>query len=187
MPKINDTVTTLKQDSKTDSVTLPTTFLSQEEATVLAHYRAFLDAHELMENIYCDECAGPPSKGAKIARGDIQLAVFCSHRVWFFQGALPLASKLDITPEAIVAPNAKIMLTDAVSEDSGHVEQLGESDAKLLRAYREILVRQGWKEALDCRTCWAAGTPEGCRAFITPDRIAIICRHRTLSYVGQTT
>jgi hypothetical protein len=183
--KQNDTTTilTLGDGDNRRNETLPTTILTSEDATILCHYRAFLDAHELRESIYCDECAGPPDRGAKIARGDSQVAVFCPHRVWFFQGALPKPSTYDLTAGPIIQPGHALRVT--LTDEDLQVT-LGESTAKLLRAYKRLCQKYGWKEALDCRTCWANGQPEGMRAFVTDDRIAFICRHRTLAYVGQT-
>ena len=186
-----DTTSTLTVGSgeKTRVSTVPTTILSPAHALVLAHYRAFLDRQDLQEQIFCRACweggAGP--EPAKIARGANQLAVMCPHHVWFYQGALPpevlesdaaLGGLGDEPP----ARSQQIVLTDA---DASFV-RLSVDDAKLLRAYREILLAYRWIETLDCRTCWSNGQPSGCRAFVTQQRVAIICRHRTLQFVGET-
>ena len=165
--------------------TVPTTILDAGQARLLALYRAFLDRQNLQEGIFCPVCRHTTHEGAKIARGDAQIAVMCAHHVWFYQGPLPAqplesdATLIDVLPTPMV--HDRILLTDGEGFDAMTVDE-----AKLLRAYREFLLRYALTETLDCRTCWSNGDPSGCRAFVTPTRIAVICRHRTLQFVGQT-
>jgi hypothetical protein len=181
-----DTVTDVTTGSGEGRQTaaVPTTILSTAQARLLAHYRAFLDRYDLQEGIFCRACWQSAAEPSKIARGDAQIAVLCAHHVWFYQGALPADPlESDGVIQLVTAPKVhdRITLTDGASFDVLSVE-----DATLLRAYQRLLQTFAWIETLDCRVCWSTGQPSGCRAFVTPDRIAIICRHRTLQFVGAT-
>ena len=172
-------VITTGSGERTQVATVPTTILTRGQAVTLAEYRNFLNRYTLDEAIYCRTCyASGAREGAKIARGTDQIGVMCPHHVWFSQGALPIES----LESPITAPSP-IVLTDAPAET---FVTLSVDEAKLLRAYKRILEDFGWVEGLDCQTCHAEGSAAGCRAFVTDTRIAIICRHRTLQFIGQT-
>ena len=66
-------------------------------------------------------------------------------------------------------------------------QQLADEDARVLRAYKQILAKYGYVEELWCQTCTDDGDHGGCRAFVTDTRIGIECRHRRLYFRGSTT
>lgn len=178
------TILTAGDGDKRRTFTVPTTVLSDLDGLILCAYRDFLDRHELQEGIFCRECWQGRGEAAKIARAQNQVAIVCPHHVWFYQGVLPaMVQPTDGLVQLADAPKAhqRIELTDVDC-----VVPLSGDEAKLLRAYRAFLLKNSLLETLDCRTCWSSGDPSGCRAFVTPDRIAVICRHRTLQFVGQT-
>lgn len=64
--------------------------------------------------------------------------------------------------------------------------RLTDAEAAMLRAYKKILQRYGYKEALWCQTCEDDGDSAGCRAYVTDSTIEILCRHRKLYFRGSS-
>ena len=64
-------------------------------------------------------------------------------------------------------------------------QQIADEDAQTLRAYKKILAKYGYQEALWCQTCENEEDNPGCRAYVTENRIAIECRHRRLYFTGS--
>jgi hypothetical protein len=59
-------------------------------------------------------------------------------------------------------------------------------DAELLRMYRKFLERYHLIEALYCAECWDKSRDDGCRAFVTGERILIECRCTVRTFQGST-
>ena len=64
--------------------------------------------------------------------------------------------------------------------------QIADEDARLLRQYKKILAKYGYKEALWCKTCEDEGDGAGVRAYVTDSTIEVQCRHRRRFFKGAT-
>lgn len=60
------------------------------------------------------------------------------------------------------------------------------ADAQLLRQYRQFLMTYDLREALYCNACFERDASDGCRAGVTSERIAIVCRCQARVFEGQT-
>lgn len=78
------------------------------------------------------------------------------------------------------------MLVTAAGQPLTRERQIADADARVLRAYKKILAKYGYREALWCQTCEDDGDGPGCRAYVTDQRIEIQCRHRRLFFRGST-
>lgn len=78
------------------------------------------------------------------------------------------------------------MLVTASGQPLTRESQMAHEDARLLRAYKKILLKYGYKEALWCRTCEDAQEMAGCNATVTDAKIEIQCRHRRRFFSGAT-
>lgn len=63
---------------------------------------------------------------------------------------------------------------------------LDQSEADLLRKYKQFLQKHGLREALYCNTCWTGEREDGCKAFVTPNQIGIQCRCRMRFFQGAS-
>ena len=63
---------------------------------------------------------------------------------------------------------------------------ISQSDAELLRKYKQFLQRYDLKEALYCTDCEEAGRPSGLRANVMDGRIDLACRCTVRRHRGQT-
>ena len=64
--------------------------------------------------------------------------------------------------------------------------QFTDAEAALFRAYRTMMETRGLAEAVYCRKCWNHDLDDGCRAFVTSDRILIECRCTIRTYAGSS-
>lgn len=187
MPVKNPTDTTaqITHAGATGAVLVPTTVLSRREAELVRDYKVFLEARQLQEELYCPSCFQSGQPGATIKLGENQVGILCPDRLLFYTGPLAPAARFDdllaTPPPVLTTLDRELTLTDVIPE-----ERLLPLEAQLLRAYREFLEKHHLREAVTCTTCWANGQSEGCRSYVTPDAVGIICRHRRLMFIGQT-
>lgn len=92
----------------------------------------------------------------------------------------------------IIIPTGQALIetTDAAGNPvRTPVEQqtLSMDEAKLLREFKKrILQKYGLAYRMDCRVCMAAGKDSEVEGGVMPDRIALACKHRMLTYLGET-
>ena len=63
---------------------------------------------------------------------------------------------------------------------------LDADDARLLRAYKKLLLKYGLREALYCNACWNHKFSDGTEAHVTDNEIVIRCRCSLRFYQGPT-
>ena len=80
------------------------------------------------------------------------------------------------------------MILDSSGRPATYRErQFSQHDAEMLRAYKKaFLERHGYREKLWCQKCEDAGENPGVRAFVTEQRIGMICRCASRHYEGMT-
>lgn len=183
-----DTTATLAPSTPGAAATVvPTTVLTKQDAELLRDYKVFLEARQLEEKLFCRSCFQSGHEGSRIALAENQVAINCPDRMWFYQGPIPPVTRFDgmlaaKAHAALVLPGAgAIEITDEIPE-----EALFRTEAVLLRAYKDFLLKQHLLESVFCTTCWANSYHDGCRSFVTPEIIGIYCRHRRLTWKGQT-
>lgn len=60
-------------------------------------------------------------------------------------------------------------------------------EAALFRSYKKLLAKYQLREALYCNQCWDGSmTSDGCQAFVTDQKIGVLCRCTMRVYEGQT-
>lgn len=86
----------------------------------------------------------------------------------------------DRTTATITAENGEVTTKPTIL--------LTNDEARMLREYRQFLLRRGLKEALFCNNCFQQGdmARDGVKMFVTPNQIAIECRCSLRFYQGQT-
>jgi hypothetical protein len=77
-----------------------------------------------------------------------------------------------VNPDGTVANRPTVLLT--------------QEEAELLRRYKQFLRKRGLREALYCQSCWDGNREDGCKAFVTTEQIAIVCRCTTRFFQGST-
>lgn len=90
------------------------------------------------------------------------------------------------TPPPAQKPPAPTGLVDLHGRPAGGVAHvhLSNEEAQILRAYKKFLHKHGLREALLCNSCFERNSPDGCRAFVRPERILIQCRCAERTYEG---
>lgn len=80
------------------------------------------------------------------------------------------------------------MILDAYGQPATYRErQLSQHDAEMLRHHKKaFLAHHGYRERLYCQKCDTAGQESGMRAFVTEQRIGIVCRCTSRNYNGMT-
>ena len=84
----------------------------------------------------------------------------------------------DKTAAMIVAPDGTVASFPTIV--------ISHEDAKLLRAYKKWLLRNGYREALYCNQCYSANRSDGLEAYVTDERMLFKCRCRAQYYQGAT-
>ena len=85
---------------------------------------------------------------------------------------------MEQTTGTILGPDGRPAATPVVILDH--------ADARIFRAYKQVLRRLGLREALYCQTCWDQSLSDGCEASVTTAQIVIKCRCRLRFYQGAT-
>lgn len=63
---------------------------------------------------------------------------------------------------------------------------LSNDDAVIMRQYKKLLQRMGWREALYCNACFEGNLHDGMQVFVTDGQILAECRHRMVFHQGQS-
>lgn len=150
--------------------------LSDGELRTLRAYTQLLHALQLESELFCASCYDDSRESKAIVEVNPQMVlVACSCRMVFGKGATP--------PDPL--PALPVATSDLVV--GVHGVELPHGCAELFRAYKTIMLKYQWFEALRCKTCWELGAYDGCKGRVTANVVMIECRHRRLQALGGGT
>lgn len=164
-------LSTLTQEDGS-TVTLPTTVLTAEDAALLGEYESWLSRERLRRTLFCVDCGRGDE--VQVFVEPTQIGIVCAHRMLFYQGPVPV--RLTDHPEhgeSVIAP-VRVTVPEV---------PIAPADVHMLRRYRTFLRTYALQEALWCLCCEDEGNAPGCKAFVRPDGIAVLCRctHRVFA------
>lgn len=155
---------------------VPAIEIGAEAAAIFRNYFYWCLKNQLEPELFCKDCYdGTRNTRATHNVTEQEIAIACGCKLRFFKGPW-------MQPAAIPVPKR----SNEKSEELPTDYLLPVEAARLLRAYKKVMIDLGLLEAIRCNACFHLNLEDGCNARVGNNSILIQCRCSRRVYQGMT-